>query len=67
MTYKERIIASARDLSASIDSTLTELMQVRSNHDAELERKAISSMQLLLCATMQELDCIIGFIDNGRL
>ena len=67
MTDKERIIASARELSASIDSTLTELIQARSNHDAELERKAISSMQLLLCAIMQELDCIIGFTENGRL
>lgn len=67
MKDKERVIASARELSASIDSTLTELMQARRDHNDELERKAIGSMQLLMCSTMQELDSIIGFIENGRL
>ena len=38
----------------------------RSNKDKEVEGQALSEMERLMCATMQQLDCLIDYINDYK-
>jgi hypothetical protein len=63
MSDKDLLIREAREIQHNIDEALREWANTKGDPDEE--RKIRSRVQLLMCATMQELDCIISFIEKG--
>lgn len=61
---KNLLIREAREIQHNIDEALREWVNTKG--DPDKERKIRSRVQLLMCATMQELDCIISFIEKGE-
>lgn len=54
----EKLIQSITDLYGRIDACVTSLVKARIDKDEEAERKALSKMEALTVATMQEFTCI---------
>lgn len=51
------IIASNLELYRDIDNCITELSRARWYRDERKERMILSKMEILMCATLQQLQC----------
>ena len=67
MDNKNLLIAEARDLQKQIDSCLWDINKALTKGDKEQAMKEMCRAQLLMCATMQEIDCLVTFIERGEL
>ena len=62
--YKEKLIESIRNLYFDIDNCIDDLLKARVDKNQEDEGKSLFRMEGLMVATMQELDCIVDFLEK---
>lgn len=67
MDNKNLLIAEARDLQKQIDSCLWDINKALTKGDKEQATKEMCRAQLLMCSAMQEIDCLITFLERGEL
>ena len=59
---KKDIIISSEILYRDIDKCVSDLLQARLYHDPIQEEGALTRMVSLMIGTMQQLDCIVGYL-----
>lgn len=59
-------IKSTKSLYNDIDSCIDELLKARVGHNQENEGKALFRMEGLMVATLQQLDCILDFLQQEQ-
>ena len=64
--FKGRALTSTKSLYNDIDNCISLLLKGRSNKDKDVEGQALSEMERLMCATMQQLDCLIDYINDYK-
>ena len=55
---------STQELYNDIDSCITDLINARIAHDSEAEGKALFKMEGLMVGTMQQITCILDFLED---
>ena len=62
--YIIEVIDSTTELYKDIDKNITDLVLSRIRKDKNKEEKHLFRMESLMCATLQQLDCIIDVLNN---
>lgn len=60
----EKLKQSTTKLYNDIDKCVSELIHARIAHDSEAEGKALFKMEDLMVGTMQQITCILDFLDG---
>ncbi len=60
----EKLKQSTTELYNDIDNCVSELIHARTAHDSEAEGKALFKMEGLMVGTMQQITCILDFLDD---
>ena len=63
---KKDIIISSEILCRDIDKCISDLCQARLHHDHIQEEGALTRMVSLMIGTMQQLDCIVGYLKEDK-
>ena len=63
---KKDIIISSDILYRDIDKCVSDLCQARLHHDHIQEEGALTRMVSLMIGTMQQLDCIVGYLKEKK-
>ena len=63
---KKDIIISSEILYRDIDKCVSDLCQARLYHDPIQEEGALARMVSLMIGTMQQLDCIVGYLKEDK-
>lgn len=64
--FKEKALTSTKSLYNDIDNCISLLLNGRSNKNKDVEGQALSEMERLMCATIQQLDCLIDYINDYK-
>ena len=64
--FKEKALTSTKSLYNDISDNITLLLKGRSNKDKDVESQALSEMERLMCSTLQQLDCLIDYINDYK-
>ena len=60
----EKLKQSTTELYNDIDKCISELIHARIAHDSEAEGKALFKMEGLMVGTMQQITCILDFLED---
>ena len=63
---KKDIIISSEILCRDMDKCISDLCQARLHHDPIQEEGALARMVSLMIGTMQQLDCIVGYLKEKK-
>ena len=64
MYNKEELINSTKELYNKIDKSIDKLLKAKSEKDITTINETYYYQESLLVQTMQQLDCLISYIDN---
>ena len=64
--FKEKALTSTKSLYKDISDNITLLLKGRSNKNKDVEGQALSEMERLMCSTLQQLDCLIDYINDYK-
>lgn len=64
--HKTKLIESTKQLQFDIDDCITKLIKSRLDEDNEEKCVALLRMESLLCATMQQLQCHIDYLEQVK-
>lgn len=64
--YKTKLIESTKQLQFDIDDCITKLIKSRLDEDNVEKCVALLRMESLLCATMQQLQCHIDYLEQVK-
>ena len=64
MYNKEELITSTKELYKKIDKSIDKLLKAKSQKDITTINETYYYQESLLVQTMQQLDCLISYIDN---
>ena len=64
--FKEKALTSTKSLYNDINNCISLLLKGRSNKDKDVEGQALSEMERLMCSTLQQLDCLIDYINDYK-
>lgn len=62
--YIKEVINSTTELYKDIDKNITDLVLSRIRKDKNKEEEHLIRMESLMCATLQQLDCLIDVLNN---
>lgn len=65
-SFKEKALTSTKSLYKDISDNITLLLKGRSNKDKDIEGQALSEMERLMCSTLQQLYCLIDYINDYK-
>ena len=64
--FKEKALTSTKSLYNDINNCISLLLKGRSNKNKDVEGQALSEMERLMCSTLQQLDCLIDYINDYK-
>ena len=65
--YSKMLSESCEELYKDMDFLVTELIQARREHNEFLERSVHLLMEGIVCASMQQLRCVIDYLEGGEV
>ena len=67
LEYKYKLIKSTRELYDDIQDNINCLVNSRISHDKVGEDFAICRMESLVVSTLQQLDCVISYLEEQNI
>jgi hypothetical protein len=67
LEYKDKLIKSTRELYDDIQDNINCLVNSRISHDKVGEDFAIYRMESLAVSTLQQLDCVISYLEEQNI